>query len=91
MKQAFNNFVDTIKLVPRLFQHVHDITILLQPCVVNLVTFLLYHDCIRLVRTINLATSLIMPSSLLQVVNSLFQTCYNNWEQAVRTQLVDSL
>jgi hypothetical protein len=27
-----------------------------------------------------------MPSSLLQVVNSLFQTCYNNWEQAVRTQ-----
>ncbi|CAB4003226.1 Hypothetical predicted protein, partial [Paramuricea clavata] len=29
----------------------------------------------------NLATSLIMPSSLLQVVNSLFQTCYNNWEQ----------
>jgi hypothetical protein len=32
-----------------------------------------------------------MPSSLLQVVNSLFQTCYNNWEQAARTQLVDSL
>ena len=29
-------------------------------------------------------TSLIMPSSLLQVANSLFQTCYNNWEQAVR-------
>ena len=27
--------------------------------------------------------------SLLQVVNSLFQTCYNNWEQAVRTQLVN--
>ena len=27
----------------------------------------------------------------LQVVNSLIQTCYNNWEQAVRTQLVDSL
>jgi hypothetical protein len=32
-----------------------------------------------------------MPSRLLEVVNSLFQTCYNNWEQAVRTQLVDSL
>ena len=32
-----------------------------------------------------------MPSSLLQVVNSFFQTCYNNWEQAVRTQLVDDL
>jgi hypothetical protein len=31
----------------------HDITILLQACVINLdlVTFLLYHDCIRLVRT----------------------------------------
>jgi hypothetical protein len=29
----------------------HDITILLQPCVVNLVIFLRYHDCIRLVRT----------------------------------------
>jgi hypothetical protein len=38
----------------KLFQQVlysHDIAILLQPCVVNLVTFLLYHDCIRLVRT----------------------------------------
>ena len=28
-----------------------DIAILFQPCIVNLVTFLLYHDCIRLVRT----------------------------------------
>jgi hypothetical protein len=32
-----------------------------------------------------------MPSSLLQVVNSLLQTFYNNLEQAVRTQFVDSL
>jgi hypothetical protein len=49
-----NNLVDIIRLVARLFQIVrysHDITILLQPCIVNLVTFLLYHDCIRLVRT----------------------------------------
>ena len=49
-----NNLVDIIGLVTRLFQQYcynHDITILLQPCVVNLVTFLLYHDCIRLVRT----------------------------------------
>jgi hypothetical protein len=39
----------------------------------------------------NLATSLIMLSSLLPIcVNSLFQTCYNNWEQTMRTQLVDS-
>ena len=50
-----NNLVDIIRLVTMLFQqgcYNHDITILLQPCVVNLVTFLLYHDCIRLVRTI---------------------------------------
>ena len=49
-----NNLVDIIRYVARLFKQVrysHDITILLQPCVVNLVTFLLYHDCIRLVRT----------------------------------------
>ena len=49
-----NNLVDIIRLVTRLFQqgcYNHDTTILLQPCVVNLVTFLLYHDCIRLVRT----------------------------------------
>jgi hypothetical protein len=49
-----NNLVDIIRLVARLFQqvrHSDDITILLQPCVVNHVTFLLYHDCIRLVRT----------------------------------------
>jgi hypothetical protein len=38
-----NNLVDIIRLVARLFQQVrysHDITILLQPCVINLVTFL---------------------------------------------------
>ena len=49
-----NNLVDIVRIVTRLFQQVcynHDITILLQPCVVNLVRFLLYHDCTRLVRT----------------------------------------
>ena len=49
-----NNLVDIIRLIARLFQQVrysHDITILLQSCVVNLATFLLYHDCIRLVGT----------------------------------------
>ena len=49
-----NNLVDIVRLVTRLFQqscYNHHIIILLQPCVVNLVTFLLYHDCIRLVRT----------------------------------------
>ena len=47
-----NKVVDIIRLVAMLFQQVrysHDITILLQFCLVNLVTFLLYHDCIRLV------------------------------------------
>ena len=49
-----NDLVDIIRRVTRLFQQVrfsHDKTILLQSCVVNLVTFLLYHDCIRRVRT----------------------------------------
>ena len=48
------NLVDIVRLVTRFFQqgcYNHDITILLQPCVVNLVTFLLYHNSIRLVRT----------------------------------------
>ena len=38
-----NNLVDIIRLVTRLFQQVRysrDIAVLLQPCVVNLVTFL---------------------------------------------------
>ena len=49
-----NNLVDIVRLVTRLLQqgcYNNGVTILLQPCVVNLVTFLLYHDCIRLVRT----------------------------------------
>ena len=48
-----NKVVDIVRLGTRLFQqgcYNHDIRILLQPCVVKLVTFLLYHDCIRLVR-----------------------------------------
>ena len=47
-----NNLVDIIRLVARLFQQIrysYDITIVLQPCIVNIVT--LYHDRIRLVRT----------------------------------------
>jgi hypothetical protein len=49
-----DNLVNIIRLVASLFQHVwynHDITILLQPYAVNVVTFLLYHDCIGLVET----------------------------------------
>ncbi len=65
-----------------LIQHVwysHDTTILLQPCVVNLCNCNIF-GMSRLYQTCwnNLATSLIMSSSLLQVVNSLFQTCCNN-------------
>jgi hypothetical protein len=49
-----NNLIVIIRLVARLFhqaRYSHYITILLQSCIVNLVTFLLYHDCIRPVRT----------------------------------------
>jgi hypothetical protein len=92
-KTSCNNFVDIIRLVARLFQQVrysHDITILLQPCFVNLGTFLVY---IMTVSDLSEqpCNRTDMPSILLQVVNSLFQTWYNKWEQAVRTQLVDSL
>jgi hypothetical protein len=40
--QGCSNKSDTVMI---------DITILLQSCVANLVTFLLYHDCIKFVRT----------------------------------------
>ena len=61
------------KAVTIMIQQYCGTTLCCQPCI----TFLLYHDCIRLVSKNNLITSLIMPSSLLQVVNNLFQTCYN--------------
>jgi hypothetical protein len=50
-----NNLVEIIRLVARLFRQVRDmldITRLLQPCVDNLVTSLLYHGCNKLVSTI---------------------------------------
>jgi hypothetical protein len=50
-----NNLVEIIRLVARLFWQVCymlDITRLLQPCVDNLVTSLLYHGCNKLVSTI---------------------------------------
>ena len=51
---TWNSLVEIIKLVTMLFQQAcynHDITILLQSHVVDLVTFLLHHDCIRIVKT----------------------------------------
>jgi hypothetical protein len=39
--QGYSNKSDTCS---------HDITILLEPCVVKLVTFLFHHECIRFVR-----------------------------------------
>jgi hypothetical protein len=66
-----NNLVDIIRLVVRLFQQVqysHDIAVLLQPCVVNLVTFLLIMTVSDLLEQ-PCVTSLIMSSSLLQVVD----------------------
>ena len=84
-QQVWNNLlatcsklVDVVRLVTRLFQegcYNNDITILLQPCVVNLVT----SCCIMTVSDLleQLVTSLTMPLSLLQVVNNLFQNCYS--------------
>ena len=46
-RQTSRQQVVFARIVARLFQqgcYNHDITILLQPCAVNLVTFLLYHD-----------------------------------------------
>ena len=39
----------------------------------------------------NLVTNLIVPSSLLRVVNSLFQTCSDNLGQTMQAQLVNRL
>jgi hypothetical protein len=54
----------------------------------TIATFLLYQTCWK--QFFNKCDNAIKLSCY-KVVNSLFQTCYNNWEQAVRTQLVDSL
>ncbi len=90
-----NNLVNIIRLVARLFQQVSyspDITILLQPCVVNLVTFLLYEGCIQdfLEQPYNKSDNVIKLVTM-QVVDSLYEICCNNMEQAVRTQLSDNL
>ena len=85
--------VDIVRLGTRLFQqgcYNHDITILLQPCVVKLVTFLLYHDCIRLVRrTCN------KSDNAIQACYKLLTTCSKlvtkNQKRAVQTQLVKRL
>jgi hypothetical protein len=61
-------------------QYSHDITIFLQPCVDNLVTSLLYHGCNKLVSTVLYQARLKIPSSLLQVVNSLSQTLLQQTE-----------
>ena len=49
-----NILADFVRLVTSLIQQIcynHDITILLQPCFINLVTLLLYRNCTGLVRT----------------------------------------
>jgi hypothetical protein len=83
-----------ITLVTRLFhqvRHSHGIRLSLQLCLVNLVTYLLCHDCIGLGWK-NHATSLIMTRSLSQVVNNLwqawwhYQTCY----KVILTSLIQS-
>jgi hypothetical protein len=73
MLATCNNLVNIIRLVARLFQqYSHDITLLLQPCTVEhfcyimTVSDLLEQPCYKSDNAI---------ISLLQVVNSLFQTC----------------
>jgi hypothetical protein len=89
-----NNLVDIIRLVnAKLFQQVCynlDITILLQPCVVNLAIFLLYHDCIRLVRTtcyksdnaINLVTYKLLTACSKLVTTTGNKQCEHNLSKA---------
>jgi hypothetical protein len=70
-RQPCNNLVNIIRLVPRLFQQVrysHDITILLQPCCANLVTFSLYHACIN-------SHKLLTACNKLEQVCWYYQTC----------------
>jgi hypothetical protein len=67
-----------IRFVTRLFREVwysHDMTKMLRGWRHKVVTILLYHDCFRLLGT-TFATSLIISTRLLQVVNSLFRTCW---------------
>ena len=52
----------------------------------NVVIAWLYQSCWN-----NIVPSVIIPTSLFQVFNSLLQTCSNNFEQAVRRQLINSL
>jgi hypothetical protein len=91
---ARKNLVDLIELVARLFQSSP-----IQSWYNNIVTTLYCQLCnILVIHIMTVSDLLEQPcnksdnlSSLLEVVNNLFQTCYNNWEQAVRTQPVDSL
>jgi hypothetical protein len=88
--ETVNNLVDIIRLVARLFQQVrysHDIIILLQPCVVNFVIFLLNHDCIKLVRTTLYAIKLV--TSCKQLVPNLLQQLGTSSANTTCRQLVN--
>ena len=68
-----NNLVDIIRLVARLFQqvrHSHDITILLQPCVINLVTFLF-------IMTVSDLLSVFLPCKSAMIPNAAKISCTN--------------
>ena len=94
LKQAVNNrdkLDGTIRLVTRLFPQdwcSHDITILLQPCVVNFVTILLQQVCIRVVRT---TEQVWYPRQACYRLSTSCSLLVDNLEQAVRTRLVDGL
>jgi hypothetical protein len=77
-----------IRFVTRLFQQVwysHDITRKLQGSQHKLGCNSIVISWLYRTYWNNLATTLIMPSSLLQVVNSLFQTCWQLGTSAVNT------
>ena len=60
----------------------------------NNISYTLYHDCLYQSCRENLVTSLIVPSNLLQVVNSLFQTSWNKATSSANTtcqQIVTTL
>ena len=67
---TFDRLDGTIRLVTKLFQqdwYSHDVTILLQPGVVNFATIVLQQVCIRVV-----CATLTFPSSLLQGFPNVF-------------------
>jgi hypothetical protein len=79
---------DLLQVVPtRLIQAVRDK--LLRACCHKLVETFYVQTISDLLE--QLVATLLAWSTLLQDDNNLFQTCHNNWEQALRAYFVDKL